>query len=238
MIITVVCVCRQEAILLPFFIRHYRQFADRLIFYDGMSTDDSREIIKACPIAELRDHDTGGLLDDASNIRIKNECYQAEPGEWFILTDADEFIYHPRLRALLEVYEAKGVTLPRVEGWNMIGDSIPPDSGLLTSFLKEGIRNPFMDKCIVVHSGVQMNYEPGAHVHHASPHVESVRADLKLLHYKYLSPAYVAFKASTCRMSDENHKHKYGYDPDGRPSRDTWLAYYFENVGKRVKVIE
>jgi len=62
--ICVITLCYNEEVILPFFIRHYEQVADRIICYDGGSTDRTREIIAACPIAELRELNTGGQVDD------------------------------------------------------------------------------------------------------------------------------------------------------------------------------
>jgi len=235
--ITVISVIRNEGIIIPFFLRHYRPVVDRFIFYDDASTDDTRDLIRAHPNTELHDNPAGGVLDDVTNITIKNTVYQHEPGDWFFMPDADEFLFHPDLRGLLERYDRQGVTLPRVEGWDMVSDYIPSaEHSLLTDHIKFGVRNAFMDKMIVVHAGVIMNWEPGAHTHHASPHVESEQADIKLLHYKYLSKSYVIVKATTHPLSARNHALKLGYT-DGRPSSESWEKYYDENWPRRVRVI-
>lgn len=45
------CICRNEAPLMPYFLRHYSHWVDRMTFLDGGSNDGTRGIISDCPNA-------------------------------------------------------------------------------------------------------------------------------------------------------------------------------------------
>src|SRR5690606_2040831 len=108
-------VCWNEAKFLPYFLAHYAQFADRIFVYDNGSTDRSPDIVRAHPKAELRQFDSGGTFDDLSNINVKNNAYKESRGQadFVIVVDADELIYHPAIRELLQRYKEEGITFPK-----------------------------------------------------------------------------------------------------------------------------
>ena len=56
--------CWNERRMLPFFLRHYEQFCERMIVYDNGSDDGSQAIIKAHRLCELREINTHGELDE------------------------------------------------------------------------------------------------------------------------------------------------------------------------------
>ena len=237
--IVVITLTFQERVIIPFFLRHYERFADRIVVYDGRSTDGTRELVEQHSLANLYDHDTGGVLDDEENVRIKNEAYKQEDADWYIVVDCDEFIYHAKgVRTLLEHYTRLGVTFPGVEGWDMIGEKIPFD-GLLTEHIRMGVRNwRYLDKQCVFAKGVNPVYAPGAHSCAPTGNVVvSPEIDLKLLHYKYLSLEYIQRKVASLRMSENNHRNKWGYARDGRPINESWIDWYRKGLKERVQVI-
>lgn len=94
-------IARNEAKLMPYFLRHYSTFADKLIVYDEQSDDGTRELVKSCPKAELREWPHVGL-DDEKFLAAINECRDMEgPAEWRIWADVDELLYHPEMLSML-----------------------------------------------------------------------------------------------------------------------------------------
>jgi glycosyltransferase involved in cell wall biosynthesis len=237
--VCVITLCYNEEVILPFFIRHYERVADRMIFYDGGSTDRTREIIAACPIAELRELDTGGRIDDGANVRIKNTAYRDIDADWFIVVDSDELLSHPDLRGFLAKCDSLGVNVIRCEGWNMIGDAIPAD-GLLTERMPFGVRDDytitFFDKVALFARGVDVRFEPGGHDWHISNGRMAPGRPVKLLHYKWLSLEHVERKVRTLRLSENNIQHGWGLVSPGVPGSVTWVDYYRQAHAQRTRV--
>jgi glycosyltransferase involved in cell wall biosynthesis len=237
--ICVITLCYNEEVILPFFIRHYERVADRIIFYDGGSTDRTREIIAACPIAELRVLDTGGRIDDGANVRVKNTAYRDIDADWFIVVDCDEFLSHPDLRGFLAKCDALGLNAVRCEGWNMIGDAIPA-GGLLTDQMPCGVRDDytikFFDKMALFARSADMRFETGGHAAQVGNGRKAPGLPVKLLHYKWLSLDYVERKSRNLRLSDANIKNGWGFMAPGVPNSETWVDYYKQAHAQRTRV--
>lgn len=207
--ITVISWMRNEEYILPFFFRHYDPHVDRYVIYDNMSTDRTRVILDAHPNVEVRPVDTGGKQDNALRAHTNSTAYRAMDADWFVVVDADEFMWHPKgLRAAIEDFHARGITVPLVQGWNMFHENLPQDDGRtpLTSIARHGCRldlfhEPFtgwkpipldvaflFDKTLVFHQSADMNYGLGQHYCRIGDAcVYSPSKELFLLHYKWLS---------------------------------------------------
>lgn len=231
----VITLCYNEEVILPFFIRHYERFADRIIFYDGRSTDRTREIIAACPIAELRELDTGGQVDDGANVHMKNTAYRDIDADWFIVVDCDELLSHPDFRGFLAKCDSLGLNVVRCEGWNMIGDAIPA-GGLLTERIPAGVRDnytiAFFDKVALFKRDADVRFIPGGHACEIGHGRKAPGLPVKLLHYKWLSLEYVEGKTRNLRLSANNIKNRWG----AQPGTETWVDYYRRAREERVTV--
>mgnify|MGYP002639135158 FL=1 len=73
--IEVFAVCYNEEIILPYFLRHYRQFASNITIFDNMSTDSSVGIMKEANV-NIIPFDTDGRFEEASLIQIRNNCWK------------------------------------------------------------------------------------------------------------------------------------------------------------------
>ena len=120
-------VCWNEQELLPYYLRHYSQFAERIVVYDNQSTDATADIVRACSKAEHRIYDTGGVFDDPEILRIKNTAYKESRGQadFVVVGDVDEILYHPQMADLLQKYKREGVTLPKTRGIDMVSWRFP-----------------------------------------------------------------------------------------------------------------
>ena len=134
-------VTRNEAKLMPFWLRHYEQFCDRITVFDDQSTDGTQEIVKAraeMAKAENRNqqivlvpYPCAGGLDDRQLIDFAQTAYKAARGQadWVIWVDSDEFLYQrdagPHLVKTLERLMKEGVQVPLTRGFQMISESFP-----------------------------------------------------------------------------------------------------------------
>lgn len=243
MILHVYALCFNEEILLPYFLRHYQPLAARVVIYDNDSTDRSRDIIKASG-AECRRFQTKGEHSDRIQTMIKSTCYRESRGkaDWVIVVDMDEFIYHPDLHGVLQRYDQEKVTLPLVEGFDMVSDAPPSGTGQIYHEIRMGFRNPRFDKCEVLKPEIEINFEPGCHkAKPTGPVMRSARAKIKLLHYRYLGADYLArrYELRTKRLSQDNLRHGWGVlrPPEGMTIRQS-IERDFEIIRTEMPIIQ
>lgn len=198
--ITVITLTKNEERIMPYFLRHCVQHiqADEIVVYDNDSTDKTREIVRACPVARVVPFSTGGQTRDSEHMEIKNLAYRnagkyaPQPpvtGEWFVIVDSDEFVWADGgLRPYLEDCERQGYTLPHLDGYQMMPGALPPpDDGklLLTDWCKAGTWFWLECKRAVVHAGIEVNYSPGCHsAHPVGACLRDAQQRIKLLHWK------------------------------------------------------
>lgn len=178
---------------MPYFLRHYTPWVQKLIFYDGGSTDGTREIIQACPQAELRDWPgSQGMVDDEFTA-FANEQWKEARGhaEWVVWVDCDEFVYHPDMRALLQRYLEAGINGPQIMGYTMVSDHFPTTDGQIYDEIKTGFSDDVWSKQAVFRDNICYNMGR----HSINPQESGLRssptAELKLLHYRALGMDYV-----------------------------------------------
>lgn len=201
-------VTHNEAKILPFFLRHYEQFCDRIIVFDDRSTDGTQDIIetfnaqhsafntqlgKVC-MAEWRPYPFDGKLDDRQFIQLAKQTYPEARGQadWVIWCDPDEFLFHPKLLQTLELLMLDHVDVPLTRGFQMIADHFPVDGigRQLTKMVADGIEDPVYAKPVIFRPSVDMNWEPGKHYVHGSFN-RGRYAGLKVLHYRCLGMDYL-----------------------------------------------
>lgn len=136
-------------------IRHYLQFADKIVLHDGAVTKfkESRTFRagreaeeNAGPSAfckiEWRPWDTAGELNDELARKLKNECWHGTDADWVIVVDADELIWGPDVRASLESFKRVGAAILKPHGFEMFSDEwFDPEwhPGLqITDLVKDG----------------------------------------------------------------------------------------------------
>ncbi len=150
--ITAIVPIYNEERILPFFLDYYTRICDYIVFYDGSSTDRSRDIIVdwmnrglGCEI-ELRVNRTVGTLDvygesyaKCPNLSLHyvrthgwRSLFPAIDGvlEWVLVVDCDEFVWHPDgVRNKLASYKSQGVYFPSPSNIQMMSRSFPAYHG-------------------------------------------------------------------------------------------------------------
>jgi Glycosyl transferase family 2. len=181
-------VCWNEQDLLPFFLEHYSAFAERIVVFDNYSTDASPEIVRACDCAELRSFDTDGTFNEEANIQIKNTAYRESLGEadFVVVVDADEFVFHEDILGVLDGYRRAGVTLPQMQGYDMVSWRFPNRTKAITEAVRQGRVNPMYAKRCVFHPSLDINFDLGAHSCMPRGDVVESSPELSLLHYHYV----------------------------------------------------
>src|SRR3990172_8660514 len=157
-------VCWNEALLMPYFLRHYSTLASQIIIWDEQSTDGTREIIQSCPKAQLRDWPCKGLDDDRF-LEAVNNWYKMARGsaDWVMWPDIDEILYHPNP---LQVLASANGDMVHATGYAMISKGNPPSGeGQIYDELRTGCRQNNYDKWIIWRPGVEIQHTAGRHTY-------------------------------------------------------------------------
>lgn len=187
-------VTRNNADILPWFLRHYETFCERMIFWDDQSTDGTRELLKAHPNCDMREwpFDTG--LDDDAFLRFSYAAYRTAVGraDWVMLVDADEFIYHrgdmkEHLRNALSI-----TTVCRTQGFNMAGQGVPTllPGVQLYDLMPLGVHAPVYAKPVIFDPRMEIRWMRGKQELEFVDGAVHPTPLLKLLHYRYLGADY------------------------------------------------
>jgi glycosyltransferase involved in cell wall biosynthesis len=215
------CLAYNEATLIPYWVAHYRAFCERVVVYVDADSDDGTGAIALAYGAEVRLHHTTGL-DDVAFVRFAEEHYKEARGraEWVVWVDADEFLYHPRMKRRLARLRAAGVSCPKVEGYQMVGDAPPSGPRPITAQIKKGIPAKEYSKVCVFSPELDVAWEPGKHTATVSGPAPTSDGGhegtdpLKLLHYRYLGEAWLTARNTRnfARMPAEQLGRRHGVE--------------------------
>ncbi len=209
---------------MPFWLRHYAQFASKLIVHDSFSTDRTRDIAREFG-AEVRDFDMGGKVNDPAMAKIKGEGWCGTNADWVIFTDADEFVYFPLGAGFtLDYYSRNQVAMPKPYGYEMVADKFPTTTGQIYDEVKTGARDDrWYGKPALINPRIakRVIYQMGAHeARYVTPDGREInaptipeRVPFYFLHFKHIDTVenigarYDAYRA---RFSDVNIKNRWG----------------------------
>lgn len=171
--------------MLPYFLRHYTRFADVFII-DDHSTDNTRQIAQDAPRTTLLDYKYKSPFTEKDHSKAFIEAYKehSKDADWVICVDCDEFIYTEDV--LGSLVGKSGILKP--EGYMMISEASPTGDGQIYDEIKTGIRMRQYDKPVIVQPHVELEFGDGRHSVVSDTPI--MRADMKLLHYKYLGRDY------------------------------------------------
>lgn len=183
-------ICKDEEKLATHYLNYYSPIVERIVIFDNFSTDNTIHILSQSPKVEVRQFNTEGLLRDDLHSIIKSSVWKESIGEadWVILTDFDEFIYHPNLYEYLSYAKKKEFSLLRTKGYNMFSDKWPNKSNLITNQIVNGVFAPEFCKpiCLDPNRINHLEFGPGAHYAKFSGDIHMSQPDLYLLHYRYI----------------------------------------------------
>lgn len=193
--------CWNEERMIPFFLRHYEPFVDRIVIFEDGSSDRSLELLAASPKVELRQLAPGPSYV-LRQMEEMNYCWKESRGRanWVIICDIDEQVYHHKgLRDYLERCRLDGVTILYPVGVEMVSATFPRADAILSETVRQCVRSFILDKMAVFDPNAvqEMNYRVGRHV--SSPTGRLIfpsQREVKILHYKYLGLDYLISRSA------------------------------------------
>lgn len=206
-----------EEVLLPYWVRHYRTFCDKVIVYLDSDTDDRSNELALAEGAEVRQYIGNGYLDDIAFIDFAQRHYTEakQHADWVIWVDADEFLYHPNLTERLDTLRhIHQITLPTVIGYDMFASHPPSGAGQIYDEIKTGVRSINYGKVCIFDPSLEVRWATGKHAATFStvPKLDDGRDPLRLLHYRWLGEAWHTARNSRnyARLNDENIARQHG----------------------------
>jgi len=240
----VFAICWNEVQMMPFFLRHYSTFADRIIIWDEESTDGTRQLVEACPKAELKNWPFKGLDDEAFLLAVNNwwKPYRARC-DWVLWADADELLHHP---APLEALEKASGDIVPATGYALIANNGFPNScAQIYDEIRTGARQENYDKRILWRSRTDITHTIGRHTYAGQWPKSNGRicSDLgfKLLHCHHAG----GVSDTTSRNHRDydravNKKYAWNYSPEHdkpeQPGSVAWVKDVIES-GKLINVL-
>ena len=197
--IHVYTIARNEEYILPYFLRHYVTFADKIFVIDDHSTDRTAEIAKVHPKVEylIYDYEKDENYDDHFSEYFTNIYKEHSRGnaDWVIRVDVDELIYHTDLLSLLKKQKEKNAEVIKTNGYMMISKELPTCKGQIYDECKKGVRFKGYDKPIIFNPELDIIFTKGRHSIQNLVNIKIADIGILLLHYRYLSKEYFIRKS-------------------------------------------
>lgn len=241
--IHVYMVCYNEEEILPYTLRHYKRFAERIVIYDAGSTDRSREIAREMG-AEVVDWDTNGEMNSQLDRELKSSCWKGCGADWVIVVDTDELVFFPHGLADLEAHDSIGTAVVKTTGWDMFSDVFPTTKGQIYDEVKFGASDNYWygKPALFAPSRLkELEYGAGAHdclgklangaYFKIGPDATPSSPPVYMLHYKHLGPVERIAennRSKRSRLAEINVKMRWGNFDDplkhAQDKRDKLLA--------------
>lgn len=182
-----------DEILIPYFIRHYSLFAERVFIIDDDSTDKTVKIAKSNEKVTLLDYKFGRGYNEEEHVECFTKFYKKYSrgvADWVICVDSDEFVYSKNILGNLERQQKRGVKIIKTTGYAMISKKLPKTKGQIYEELPFGLRERRYDKPCVFDPEVDIVFGAGRHFIKSPKEIRPQSGGLSLLHYRYLSREY------------------------------------------------
>jgi hypothetical protein len=240
--IDVYSIMRNEIKILPYFLRHYEQFANRIFVWDDQSDDGTTEMLVKHPKVVLLGLDKHGTDDGYFVTSLWPQYRKISRGcgiDWVICVDADEFVYHKNLISVLDECKRNNKRKIRCAGYTMFASKFPTTSGQIYDEIKIGLGDKWSSKTILFDPEIDVSFTSGRHqCLHSNSHPTYRDTGIMLLHFRHLGQEYyIERDKRNCISMKLPYKERKAHNlPDG--TRGTPIWWYAKNKHKATKVVD
>lgn len=208
--ITIYTITYNEEIMLPFFIKWYKErFPNcKIVVYDNYSTDNTEKIAldNDCKVIK---YDTNNQLSDSKFLEIKNNCWKESNTNWVIVCDCDEHL--DINEEDLKEEERNKVTIISTKGYDVVN----MNENYQIDKMNCGCNSPGYSKKILFNKDKikEINYLPGCHIANPKGDVVFSYKVYNLLHKMYVNTDFLLkkYERNSKRLSAENIKNGWSY---------------------------
>lgn len=178
--------------VLPFFLRHYESWVDRIVVFDDHSDDGSLELLRTHPKVDLRVLPEKGDSFVLTALHIWNHAWKESRNraDWVIATNVDEFFRSaPDPQKFLQAAKEAHFTIVHPLGFEMYGEHFPASDANLIESLKFGVPMFGQDKQQIFNPNAisEMRFLPGRHMCAPQGRLKTLQThEARLFHYKYV----------------------------------------------------
>jgi hypothetical protein len=212
--------------LVPYVVRHYLSFCDKLVIHDAGGGHSLEMIAENMPAVSVVPWDCPEV-NDIRYAELRNSCWKGSTADWVIVGDMDEFIYLPEgAEKSLGAYTQMGAAAIRPHGFEMFSETYPTTQGQIYDEIKFGAPDDkwygkpilFCPKLVS-----DMRWGLGSHecdpvLHdgrrfHVGPRWPFAKPPCWLLHWHHIGPAKDIgdkYDATITRMCAQNKKMHWG----------------------------
>jgi hypothetical protein len=236
--------CWNEEQIIPHVLDYYNEVIDNFYVLDNMSTDNSVAILKENKKVSVYRFDTSGEMNDDIQVNIKNNVWKKSRGkaDFVIVSDMDEFLYHPELNEYFEYCYRNKFSFFNPIGYDMFSNVFPEfnQSKSIITEIKTGVKSLKYSKSIVFdpHRIVEVNYTPGAH--YSTPYGivnYPEENEFKLLHYRNLGLGFIIKRLELYRKRQSELNLSKGYNGEYFRKENEIIQDFNQNLEKSKIVI-
>jgi hypothetical protein len=229
--ITIHQICYNEIKLLQFAHDFYKKRFPNATFvlHDNNSNDGSLTLAKKLGY-KIEKFDTGGKMDDATMVDLKNNCWKNDTTDWVMVVDMDELIDISEENLIKQ--QMMGASIINTFGFNMVNTSDDFNLENIDSGFRE---DNLYDKCLIFNKKFVETMDWGIGCHQCNPKGSDVRFSndrFVLMHYKYINEDYIVkrYKLLKNRQSDNNKNNNWCYQYN---TEENELRDYFKQCQKK-----
>lgn len=216
-----------EALILPYFLRHYSYLDEIHVLYETDSRDESLEILSRAPNVVIEECHIEGGLDDIDKINLINQVVRKIRADWLYVVDPDELIFPPFNESPYDFLKRQSCDVVRSGMFQVYrhrddrdldpsSDPIPqrihgdPDL-FATEPQSHRVPNYTYVKPNIVRPSKKIRFLPGQHRISWNPRVS---AELYIgVHWQMADPSFAIARRMErkARVSERNRRHQWGW---------------------------
>lgn len=204
--------------MIPWYLRHYERFADRINIWDDRSSDGSAEMLRSHPKVNLQPWPYDNGIDEDKFLEFAYEQYPKAESDWVMWVDMDEFIFSEQsMPSVLDSF--KDWEALRPQGFAMTGDLPKVDYGQqLWETCRLGIPSGVYCKPVIFRPSCEIRWIRGKHnLENCEPKI-SYTNRIKLLHYRFMGHDYTLLRNAKnyarCGLRDGNKGAAWSCSPE------------------------